>query len=191
MKVGSINVNVDTSSKPKKDKNYSPEDILNEPSRDMVDKFLDIVEPVDKYGPPDNLDNLRITYYKDLEAKLNKTRLINEQKIAEQLAILSSNDTEGNNGGYFGVDLNELEPDQLLQKLFLSMRYEYNIEADEIMISALNSLFISTNDYRPSDNEEYSGSRPGFKPTTPPSVSLGWGKKNGTHFFWINYMSFS
>jgi pentatricopeptide repeat protein len=181
MKVGSLNVNVDTSNKSKKD--YSAEDLLDENSKDFADKFLDIVEPVDRYGPPDNLDNLRKTYYKDLEAKLKKTRIMNEEKIAAQLAILTSNDTESNNGNYYSVDLSELEPDQLLQKLFLSMRYEYNIEADEIMISALNSLFISTNDYRPSDNEDFSGSRPGYKPTTSPSVSLGWRKKNGTHFF--------
>eukprot|EP00596_Hydrurales_sp_CCMP1899_P005033 CAMPEP_0119043810 /NCGR_PEP_ID=MMETSP1177-20130426/26129_1 /TAXON_ID=2985 /ORGANISM="Ochromonas sp, Strain CCMP1899" /LENGTH=760 /DNA_ID=CAMNT_0007012765 /DNA_START=1106 /DNA_END=3388 /DNA_ORIENTATION=- len=176
MKVGSLSVNVDTSNKSKKD--YSAEDLLDESPKDLADKFLDIVEPVDRYGPPDNLDNLRITYNKDLEAKLKKTRLMNEQKIASQLALITSNDTESNNENYVSVDLSELEPDQLLQKLFLSMRYEYNIEADEIMISALNSLFISTNDYRPSDNEEFSGSRPGFKPTTPPSVSLGWGQKN-------------
>lgn len=185
MNIGTLNVNVDTSFKPqlKAKKNYTAEDILEEYPKDIVDKFLDIVEPTDKYGPPDNLDNLRLTYYRDLEIKLNKTRQINERNIAEQLAILNRNDTDTDNGNYFNVDLSNLDPDELLQKLFQSMRYEYNIEADEIMISALNSLFVSTNDYRGKNNEEFSGSKPNFKPTTPPSVSLGWGKKNGKFFF--------
>lgn len=160
---------------------YTSEDIME--SDDPRDNMM-----YDKYGPPDNLDILRETYYKDQEKKLAKAKVAASTPkpltIEEEVAASRSSN----------VNFSNMNADALLQKLFLSMRFDYNIEADEIMISALNSLFSTTNHFQNKNklNEDsvtansYSNDLPiigndynNYKPSTPPTVTLGWTKKTG------------
>jgi hypothetical protein len=161
---------------------YTTEDIME--SEDPRDNMM-----YDKYGPPDNLDILRETYYKDQENKVAKAKVAASTPkaltIEEEVAASRSSN----------VNFVNMNADALLQKLFLSMRFDYNIEADEIMISALNSLFSTTNHFQTVKNKSndvdatangYSNDLPtigndynNYKPSTPPAVTLGWAKKTG------------
>jgi pentatricopeptide repeat protein len=161
---------------------YTTEDIME--SEDPRDNMM-----YDKYGPPDNLDILRETYYKDQEKKVAKAKVAASTPkaltIEEEVAASRSSN----------VNFVNMNADALLQKLFLSMRFDYNIEADEIMISALNSLFSTTNHFQTVKNKSndvdatangYSNDLPtigndynNYKPSTPPAVTLGWAKKTG------------
>lgn len=161
---------------------YTSEDIME--SEDPRDTMM-----YDKYGPPDNLDILRETYYKDQAKKIAKAKVAasvpKQLTIEEEVAASRSSN----------VNFVNMNADALLQKLFLSMRFDYNIEADEIMISALNSLFSTTNHFQTVKNKfnedgvtanSYSNDLPtigndynNYKPSTPPAVTLGWAKKTG------------
>lgn len=175
---------------PTKKQSYTTEDLFET----KVEKDI-----YDKYGPPDNLDLMRLKYAKEQEAKIKS---MNEAKAAAEAAkankMLSDEDiSEGYDEKTEYLDFVNMNPDTLLQKLFLSMRFDYNIEADEIMISALNSLFTTTNNFQspsqpqllPSEKEKnlkgkaigenQSNEYSNYKPNTPPSVSLGWAKKQG------------
>lgn len=167
---------------------------------DLMEDDMNRNPKYDKYGPPDNLDILRETYFKNQEAKSRSA-----SKIPTALKT-SGMDAYGEESlrDSKNVDLVNLNADNLLQKLFLSMRFDYNIEADEIMISALNSLFTTTNQFESSRNSangigsgSVSGSGSGneisdkndlaaaynvknnYKPSTPTAVTLGWAKKSG------------
>ena len=159
---------------------------------DLMEDDMNRNPKYDKYGPPDNLDILRETYFKNQEAKARSA-----SKIPTALKT-SGMDAYGEESlrDIKNVDLVNLNADNLLQKLFLSMRFDYNIEADEIMISALNSLFTTTNQFESSRNSaSASGSgsemsdtsdlagpynvKNNYKPSTPTAVTLGWAKKSG------------
>lgn len=161
---------------------------------DLMEDDMNRNPKYDKYGPPDKLDILRETYFKNQEAKARSA-----SKIPTALKT-SGMDAYGEESlrDSKNVDLVNLNADNLLQKLFLSMRFDYNIEADEIMISALNSLFTTNNQFESSPNSAgASGSGGGgeisdkndlvapykvknnYKPSTPTAVTLGWAKKSG------------
>lgn len=169
---------------------YTSEDVME--SEDLTDYD----KQYDKYGPPDNLDLLRANYFKNQEIKAARAKM-----MKNNLLSVKSNDGEDSEKSGSPTDLANMNADALLQKLFLSMRFDHNIEADEIMISALNSLFSSTNHFeapkavskeelmrRDRDRDRDGGvgdlgamtnSYNNYKPSTPPSVSLGWAKKTG------------
>ena len=189
------------------EKNYLSEPVTSRPSR--IDKLAvssgnkesytteDIFESkidkdlYDKYGPPDNLDLLRLKYAREQEAKIKS--LTEAKSTVKPVKTSGISTMEENNEGYDEkteyLDYANMNSDTLLQKLFISMRFDYNIEADEIMISALNSLFTTTNNFQslspsqlpPSEKEKekISAEYSNYKPSTPPSVSLGWAKKQG------------
>ena len=122
----------------------------------------------DKYGSPDNLDKLRENYAREQEARIKQSQFLDNSMKTRLDSVddrrrvdNGDDDMERINGngkssgsGRIPLDLIDMEPDLLLQKLFLSMRFDYNIEADEIMISALNSLFTTTNNFN-SNLQEY------------------------------------
>jgi pentatricopeptide repeat protein len=161
---------------------------------DLMEDDMNRNPKYDKFGPPDNLDILRGTYFKNQEAKARSA-----SKIPTALKT-SGMDAYGEESlrDSKNVDLVNLNADNLLQKLFLSMRFDYNIEADEIMISALNSLFTTTNQFESSRNDASAGAsasgseisdkndlaapynvKNNYKPSTPTAVTLGWAKKSG------------
>ena len=165
-----------------KKQSYSTEDIFES----KIDKDL-----YDKYGPLDNLDLLRLKYAREQEAKMKS--LTESKGPSKPTKSSGTSTTEESNEGFDEktefLDYVNMNSDTLLQKLFISMRFDYNIEADEIMISALNSLFTTTNNFQsispsqlpPSDKEKekMSAEYSNYKPSTPPAVSLGWAKKQG------------
>lgn len=162
---------------------------------DLMEDDVNRNPKYDKYGPPDNLDILRETYFKRQEEK--STKLKSASKVPTGLKT-SGMDAYGEESlrDTKNVDLVNMNADNLLQKLFLSMRFDYNIEADEIMISALNSLFTTTNQFESSRTGAGGGSemndkndlitlnsaKNNYKPSTPTAVTLGWAKKSGLLF---------
>ena len=171
---------------------------------DLMEDDMNRNPKYDKYGPPDNLDILRETYFKRQEEKATKLR--SASKVPTGLKT-SGMDAYGEESlrDTKNVDLVNMNADNLLQKLFLSMRFDYNIEADEIMISALNSLFTSTNQFESSrtgggggggdmndknDLITLNNAKNNYKPSTPTAVTLGWAKKSGWLFLCTYISSF-
>ena len=168
---------------------------------DLMEDDMNRNPKYDKYGPPDKLDILRETYFKNQEAKARSA-----SKVPTALKTSGMDDYgEESLRSSKNVDLVNLNADNLLQKLFLSMRFDYNIEADEIMISALNSLFTTTNQFESSRNSaSASGSgseisdkndlaaassvKNNYKPSTPTAVTLGWAKKSGLSAYFTFFL---